>query len=324
MKASDLGNWLWGQQTLDNLGKVVRTGDSFYVEQPTTDNGWLALSVVKQDDGVVVMGLDITELRQMQQQREDLTMRVKQAEGMVSQLDVLKQQALTRGEMLRTSSHDLRGSLGVIQGAAGLLPFADTEEEREQMLEMLQRNVQETVRLITDLLDFSRLETGQHQIQVAPFDAAELLRKLGENIRSLVERKGLNLNLTGADSLPVEGDSLNVFRIAQNIVLNALKYTQEGEITIHWEHNDANEWCFSIKDTGPGMEQALADRLPFGSNSDTDTPAAPDNLVLGSTPGEGIGLVIVRQLCHLLKGRLVIESKLGQGSTFRIMLPRKY
>jgi two-component system CheB/CheR fusion protein len=92
--------------------------------------------------------------------------------------------------LLRASSHDLRGSLGVIQGAADLLIFADTDEDRLQMLDMIQRNVRETTRLITELMDFSRLEAGKQQVVLAPFDAAGLLGQLGENIRPLVKEKG--------------------------------------------------------------------------------------------------------------------------------------
>lgn len=337
LKVSDFSNWLWGENTIENLARVVRTDTPIYVEQATQANSWLALAVAKQDDGVVITALDITNLRQLQQQREDLLNQVSQSGLMVEQLGILQKQAQERGEMLRTSSHDLRGSLGVIQGAAGLLPFADSDEEREQMLEMLQRNVQETVRLITELLDFARLETGQQQVQLGPFDAAELLVKLGENVRSLVERKGLEFELVGVESLPVEGDSLNVYRIAQNLILNALKYTAAGSITVRWGSTDPAEWYFSVQDTGAGMDKAVSEKLAFGGSdsSATDRKMSTDDKVgleslsgqvslLGSAPGEGIGLTIVRQLCSLLQGSLLVESKPGQGSVFRVVLPRHY
>lgn len=340
LRASQFIDQLWGQQTLTKLAHVVETGEPFYVEQQTPALGWVALSVTKQSDGVVVMGLDITDLRQMQQQREDLLSQVKQTSETVGQLSVLQEQVRARGELLRTSSHDLRGSLGIIQGAADLLSFADSAEERAQMLDMIQRNVQETTRLITDLLNFSRLEAGKQRVAFAPFDAAELLRRLSENVRPLVEGKGLHLELSGEESLPVEGDALSVLRMAQNVVLNALKYTAEGNITLRWGSTEPDDWFFSVTDTGPGMNQVLVDQLSHGTALDGATldgvidppgisifdPAVllADGPLLGSTAGEGIGLAIVRQLCNLLRGRLLVESQPGQGSVFRVVLPRRY
>ena len=327
-----LAQVLGDDQLLANLVQVIETGKPLYAELSYADK-WLALSVTKQDDGVVLMGLDITDLRQMQQQHEHLLAQVRQSGETVMQLTTMQQQMQTRGELLRTSSHDLRGSLGVIQGAADLLSFADSDEDRAQMLDMIQRNVQETIRLITELLDLSRLESGQQQVVFAPFDAAELLHKLGENVRPLVEGKGLQLQLLGDDQLPVEGDAINVLRMAQNIVLNALKYTARGSITLRWGSSDADDWFFSVSDTGPGMDPAVADKLSHQAPAiDLVTGQSTTDLayvlitepLLGKTSGEGIGLVIVRQLCNLLKGRLVVESQPDQGSVFRVMLPRRY
>ena len=327
-----LAQVLGQNELLARLVQVIETGEPLYTELSYADK-WLALSVIKQDDGVVLMGLDITDLRQMQQQHEALLDQVRQSGETVVQLATLQQQIQTRGELLRSSSHDLRGSLGVIQGAASLLSFADSDEERAQMLDMIQRNVQETIRLITELLDLSRLESGQQQVVFAPFDAAELLRKLGENVRPLVEGKGLTLQLLGNDQLPVEGDAINVLRMVQNIVLNALKYTVQGSITLHWGSADADDWFFSVADTGPGMDPALAHKLAHEAlatdsmtGQSTTDPAsvlitAP---LLGTSVSEGIGLVIVRQLCDLLKGRLMVDSQPNQGSTFRVVLPRRY
>ncbi|GAB3644201.1 CheR family methyltransferase [Spirosoma arcticum] len=337
IKLNQLTDQLWGQQTLDNLTRVIETGEPVYAEQQQSNGSWLALSVTKQEDSVVMIGFDITDLRQMQQQREDLLNQVRQSGETVEELSVLQEQVRVRGELLRTSSHDLRGSLGIIQGATDLLAFADSDEERAQMLDMIQRNVLETTRLITELLDFSRLEAGQQQVQLASFDAAELLRKLGENIRPLVENKRLTLRLSGEKQLPVEGDALNMLRIAQNVVLNALKYTDHGSITLQWGNSEPDEWFFSVADTGPGMDQALVDRLshegraseavlnyPTVAGAPTATALLDNKPVLGSAPGEGIGLVIVRQLCDLLRGRLLVESQPGQGSVFRVVFPRRY
>ena len=334
LKISQLTDKLWGSRTLDNLTRVVEIGEPFYDEHQRPDAGWLALSVTKQGDNVVLIGLDITDLKQMQQQREDLLDQVRQSSETVQQLSVLQGQVRARGELLRTSSHDLRGSLGIIQGAANLIAFADSDDERAQMLDMMHRNVQETTRLITELLDLSRLEAGQQRVQFAPLDAAELLHKLGENIRPLVEGKGLSLHLSGVMQLSIEGDALGLLRMAQNLLLNALKYTAQGGITMRWGSTGPDEWFFSVDDTGPGMEPDLAYQLSHvASPNEVAASTAADGSVpaslsanerLLSAPGEGIGLVIVRQLCDLLRGRLLVESQPGRGSVFRVLLPRRY
>ncbi|MBC3785256.1 CheR family methyltransferase [Spirosoma utsteinense] len=333
LQVEQLARVLWNEMTLPNLKHVVETGEPFYIEQTHPKFGWIALSVMKQDDGVVLTGLDITDLRQMQQQQENLLAQAKVSEETVMQLTALQQQVRARGELLRASSHDLRGSLGIIQGAADMLSYTDSDEERAQMLSMIQRNVQETTRLVTELLDFSRLEAGQHQVIFASFNAAELLKKLGENVRPLVEGKGLHLDLVGQAHLLINSDALNVLRIAQNLVLNALKYTQQGSITVRWGSIGQDEWFFSVEDTRPGMDQVLADKLSLvpklTTGSGASTTAVPDTLlgdevVLNSAHGEGIGLVIVRQLCSLLQGRLLVESQPNVGSTFRVLLPQRY
>lgn len=339
-----LADWLWDGNTFANLLRIVEHNETIYEERQFDLNGeprWLGFSAVKHDGGVVLTGLDITEFKSMQEKQESLLDQTQKSGATVEQLGMLQQQMRARGDLLRASSHDLRGSLGIIQGAAELLNIVDSDEERARMLDMLQRNVRETTRLITELLDYSRLETGQQQVTIGSFDAAELLGKLGENVRPLLERKKLQLYLLGEDRLPVEGDAVNVLRIAQNLVLNALKYTHQGSISLRWGSIGPDTWYFSVDDTGPGMDQTTANQLSnrqpesagmtgqsFGTDTVEDAPDPEfvrlDKPLLGSAQGEGIGLVIVRQLCDLLQGHLAVESTSGKGSFFRVTLPRHY
>lgn len=321
---------LWGRRTWHELTHVLETGDVHYEEQaqPVGDElRWLALSVTRQEDGVVVTGLDITELRQMQQQQTDLLRQVGQSVDTVSQLTSLQQQIRKRGDLLRTSSHDLRASLGIVQSAAGLLTFAHTDEERAPMLDIIQRNVKETARLITDLLDYARLEAGQEVLQMAQFDAGQLLQQLGRNTEPIAQNKGLDFQLEGPETLPVVGDAVQVLRIAQNLVLNALKYTQTGSIILRWVAETPETWSFCVIDTGPGLPTEQINRPAQNLTDAGSSPHQPapnsSRPVLSSVPGEGIGLRIVQQLTELMGGQMVVESGPG-GSTFRISLPRYY
>lgn len=319
---------LWGNRTWPELVRVLEMDKVHYEEQPQVKGNkthWLALSASRQDDGVVVTGLDITELRQIQQQQTELFRQAGQSAHTVNQLTYLQNQLQKRGELLRTSSHDLRGSLSIVQGAAGLLAFAHTDEDRTQMLSMIQRNVQEATRLIGNLLDYARLETGQEQLQIAPFNVGELLTRLSHNVEPVVRNKKLDFRIEGPHSLNLMGDAVQVWRIAQNLVLNALKYTHMGSVTLCWACDSPQEWHFSVIDTGPGIPAELMRRLVHNT---TETPLDFDQLApndanspLKPMSDEGIGLQIVQQLIQLMGGRLAVESGL-QGSTFRVTLPR--
>lgn len=319
---------LWQDKTFAVLKSIFTNKTPHYEERPlpATDR-WLGLVMSRQDDGVLLTALDITDLKRMQKRQEELIDQVRRSGQTVEQLTKLQEQVRSRGALLRASSHDLRGSLGVIQGAAGLLAFADTDEEREQMLDILQRNVQTVTQMITDLLDYARLEAGEEQMHVQPLDGSKLLMQVCQHVEPLISQKGLTLHTDGPTTLLVQGDALNITRIVQNLVLNALKYTSAGSISLYWSEKSPDQWSFSVRDTGPGMPDELIQRLSRNSATKptTDAPSQPaaDQLMPASAPGEGIGLHIVQQLCDLLGGRLIVESS-PDGSTFHVTLPRLY
>ncbi|HEX2237249.1 MAG TPA: HAMP domain-containing sensor histidine kinase [Gammaproteobacteria bacterium] len=106
------------------------------------------------------------------------------------------------------------------------------------------------------MTSLARLQAGQEQREVAPFDAAELLRELSENLQSFASERGLYLKADGPATLPVEGDVIKTRRIAQNLLLNAPKYTQQGGVTISWEdsqEDDTERWMLRVQDTGPAF-----------------------------------------------------------------------
>ncbi len=115
-------------------------------------------------------------------------------------------------------------------------------------------------------------------------------------------QKGLVLQKSGPDRLAVWGDSMKLNRIAQNLLLNAIKYTKQGSVSIGWQPgSDDNHWDLIIADTGPGLSVSpSADR------------------------GEGIGLTITRQLCQLLDGHLHVDSQPGVGTRFTLTFPTRY
>ena len=165
--------------------------------------------------------------------------------------------------------------------------------------------------------------------------------------------RGLFLHAAGPASLPVQSDLVNVQRIAQNLLLNALKYTQRGGVRVSWQALETDglaRWAFIIEDTGPGMQAGGAAPLAEAIEASTeeakaveqsavdsaerlDPPAHSSSAIFTagtarsdtfSTPGEGIGLAIVKRLCELLDATIELQTEFGRGSVFRVILPRSY
>ena len=162
--AARLTSTLWRGDTYASFHRIIMEDAATYEEREYGDEAgqphWLSLSATKYDGGVVLTSLDITELRQTQLQREALRQQADQSNKISTQLAILRQQLSNRGESLRTTSHDLRSSMGVVQGAAQLLNSADSDDDRVQIMDMLNRNVGEMTRLLTELVQTLPVETG--------------------------------------------------------------------------------------------------------------------------------------------------------------------
>ena len=282
-------------------------------------------------------------------QRLEAANRASSLEKALQQMEELSRQ---RGDLLRTSSHDLRSGLGLSMGAAYLLQTEDlSPEERQQYVDMLNRNLANVQSLLTGLMDLARLEAGHEPLQLEEFDAAKLLTDLVASVQPTATERGLFLRADGAASLVVKTDRLKLYRIAQNLLVNALKYTPSsaghpGMISVSWSTENDWRWGFSVQDSGLGLPAGLLEFFhkqlkPFVEptsvlSTDEGQPISPrPNLEhqlppdpLASQPatpsrekGEGVGLQIVKRLCELLGASLEIESIVGRGTLFRIRMP---
>lgn len=257
-----------------------------------------------------------------------------------------------RAEGWRTAAHDLRGSVTAVKGATILL-LADgdsalPETVRVEVADMLGKSVSSLHEMLNDLLSLARLEAGHDQRELSTFDAAEVLRDFCTASQTAAAERGLFLKLDGPHSLPVQGDKTKILRILQNLFLNAVKYTQHGGVSVTWgldRGRDTDRWTFSVQDTGPGIDennaapfaQELLTATDISNDANEASPdrrreLAPATTLASATglgplmqqPGEGVGLTIVKRLCELLDAGLELATKPGQGSTFRVILPRSY
>jgi signal transduction histidine kinase len=216
-----------------------------------------------------------------------------------------------------------------------------------EFLIVLQRSIASLNTLLEDLLMLSRVEAGQEQRKIDMFDAASLLGELCSATKTFADERGLFLEIHGPVSLPVQGDIVKIRRIAQNLLLNALKYTERGGVRVTWGEHETEglaRWTICVQDTGPGLGGDSVAPLAQALERSTEESRAVDKEVSameepagaaalpslstrkpdGQSGGEGIGLSIVKRLCELLDASVEVETEPGKGSTFRIVFPRRY
>ena len=268
-------------------------------------------------------------------------------------LESLREIEMQRAVLWQQAAHDLRGNLGVVVLAtAGLTSARASEDARARFLGSLDRNVRALHRLLEDVTSLARLQGGQETRALAEMDASRLLRELAEAVQTAADERGLRLSFDGPAAFVVQGDAIKTRRIVQNLVLNAIKYTRQGSVDVSWGERaggDAARWFIQVSDTGPGIHSGarapiagalgvatesakevaaddLSGEVTHSTPGDTAAPppAAAPALADHPQPGEGIGLSIVKRLCGLLDATIEVDTKIGEGTTFRIVLPRQY
>ena len=276
-------------------------------------------------------------------EKESAADRARDLERALAELAEVERQ---RGTLIREAVHDLGGSMQTVTSAASILGFSHLPEERRAVVvETIERGVKTLRVMLGELMSLARLEAGQEKRHVAPFDVAELFKELAGVSQTRAVEKGLVLMAEGPESLVVEGDADKLHRIAQNLLINALKYTATGGVVLSWGREGAEHWWLMVKDTGPGLSDGpgspmvgeLKDATESARESDERTVQAggrsshvlpPTSGFAGATviqqPGEGIGLAIVKRLCDLLNASIELTSSSEEGTTFRVLLPVRY
>ena len=222
---------------------------------------------------------------------------------------------------LAAIGHDLRTPIGAILSGAAELRGADAGSR--QNAELITDAGLMMKSLLDDLLDHSRIGAGRMAIEVKDFDLRQMLAQTLQLWRAPAEAKGLKLRIEGAATMPrsVRGDVIRVRQVLNNLLSNAMKFTEAGTITLRvqgWLEEPASyALTFEIADTGPGMTLDQLNRLftPFDQTAEG---------VTARYGGSGLGLAISRNLVDLMGGRLTVRSTPGRGSRFTVslVLPR--
>lgn len=240
-----------------------------------------------------------------------------------AELEVARQKAESadhlKSAFLATMSHELRTPLNSIIGFTGLLIqglAGPLNDEQRKQLGMVQNSSRHLLDLINDVLDISKIEAGQLDIEAEPFDLMASINKVVGLVSPLAERKGLTLSLRTAGEMGTfVGDKRRVEQIIINLVNNSIKFTEKGFIEISCAARDTDV-VLSVKDSGIGIDAGNLERI-FNPFQQVDTGLSRRH------EGTGLGLSITRKLVDMMSGQISVQSVLGEGSTFTVVLPAR-
>lgn len=224
-----------------------------------------------------------------------------------------------KSNFLANMSHEIRTPLNAVIGITELVSEEVPSQEHKKLLGLVRESAGHLMRLLNDILDLSRLESGGMTVEQVPFEIRPILDRLLNFFRFTTDKKGLDLHLEIDPRLPVclKGDAFRLEQILINLLGNAVKFTNKGSVVLRVMgkgSGDQMEVVFEVRDTGIGMTAEQKAHI-FEAFKQADSSTSR------SFGGSGLGLAIVARLVDLLGGKISVRGKLHQGSSFIVTLP---
>jgi signal transduction histidine kinase len=219
--------------------------------------------------------------------------------------------------MLGIASHELRTPLGVILGYLAMMKLQYSSEVNP-LLELIEKSACSLNEIVSRLLDQAHIQSGKVELRTCEVNIPELVQKVSDQILPLAHKKSLNFSVSIKDHVPenVAIDPLRVAQILVNLLENAVKYTDTGSVllAVDFHAGKGRKLIFTVKDTGVGIPKNKLHAIfkPFVQGQSYDTR---------NYGGVGLGLSIVQELVDLMKGKIVLNSTVGVGSTFAVTIP---
>ncbi len=249
----------------------------------------------------------------------DISDRKRAENAMAVARDRALETSRVKSEFLARVSHELRTPLGVIRGYADLLSepvYGTLSELQTKAVSEIIDSTQRISDMVGELLDEARLAAGAVQLEIKPFNPAEILDDVREKLSVLADQKNLALTAEIDPGLPAEilGDPTRINQMVTNLTSNSIKFTRHGEVNIRFYLHDTDNWALEVTDTGPGITKDAHESIfePF-RQADSSIPR-----IFGGT---GLGLSIVKHLTNLMGGKITVQSEVGSGSKFTVILP---
>ncbi|MCG3112100.1 MAG: MEDS domain-containing protein [Candidatus Manganitrophus sp. SB1] len=303
------------ERVLAAINRTLRDGSEYQIEYRIfspdqrllwlESRGQLFFDANGQPERMVGVCMDITERKRMEEALTQKTIEAQEA-------------SRVKSEFVSNVSHELRTPLNAILGFSHLVLgniYGSINEDQKYALEGVLRNADDLRKLINNLLDLSKIESGKAPLKIAPVEIPALIEDISAGLQSLLEKKSLYLQYEKKALPLIQSDGDKIKQILVNLLSNAIKFTPEGGITVEMEDRPERERVeIRVQDTGIGIKPEDLAKI-FNAFHQVDGTATRE------FGGSGLGLTIVKQLVDLLKGEIGVESEFGKGSTFILSLP---